>query len=90
VPAFAKEQPQDGDTILHCGHLGRSEDVTRSPYWFQYEAPIRFARPDETSGEAAWFMICEGCFLKHGHEAPVGGDIRWFGSDPVVYERENN
>lgn len=83
---FAKDQPRDGDTIMHCGHcIGIPGHV----HWFKYEEPIKFQRPDGSRGQAAWFVACEPCFFKHGKRVTdfARGDARWHGNEPVV-ERE--
>jgi hypothetical protein len=78
--SFTKEQPKDGDTIMHCGH------VVGSLHWFQYEKPIHFQRPDGTRGEASWFAACERCFVKHGEKVVrfVRGDGTWTGDEPTI------
>jgi len=83
---FAKQQPKDGDTIMHCGHLDGSM------HWFQYEQPIRFQRPDKSRGEATWFAACEACFLKRGDKVAdyVRGDATWHGDEPFILETEEN
>jgi hypothetical protein len=87
---FAKEQPKNGDTIMHCGHLRHGARLARPAHWFRYESPIKFTRPDGSRGEAAWFAACEACFIKHGEQVVkfVRGDGRWEGNDPVVFEEE--
>lgn len=80
---FAKEQPKDGDTILHCGHTGRGH-----AHWFRYSKPVKFQRPDGSWGTAEWFVTCEPCFIKHGDQVPVRGDGRWNGDEPAIMEDE--
>jgi hypothetical protein len=84
--AFTKEQPKDGDTIMHCGHIGESM------HWFQYSKPIRFQRFDGTHGEASWFAACERCFVKHGEKVTrfVRGDAQWTGNAPAIEKIEEN
>ncbi len=74
-----KAQPEDGATILHCGHLGQSNDAPYPAHWFRYETVVRFERPDGTCGEAEWFVICASCLgnLKCGARVPVRGDGQW-------------
>ena len=88
---FAKDQPKDGDTILHCGHLGRRKIVQHPAHWFKFDGPIQFERPDGSHGEAEWFAACEPCFIKHGEEAAnrVRGDGVWTGDDPAIEKVEN-
>jgi hypothetical protein len=79
--SFTREQPKDGDTVMHCGHISEYP-----AHWFQYEEALKFTRPDGTRGEAEWFVACEPCFLKHGERAPdfVRGDGRWIGNEPTI------
>ena len=81
---FTKEQPKDGDTIMHCGH------VTKSMHWFQYEEAIGFQRPDGTRGSASWFAACEACFIKRGAKVVnyVRGDATWTGDSPTIVKEE--
>jgi hypothetical protein len=83
--AFIKERPKHGDTIMHCGHPDRG-----AMHWFQYEAPIKFTRPDGTRGAAEWFAACQRCFMKHGDEVTrfVRGDKRWIGNEPTIEKVE--
>lgn len=83
---YAAEQPRDGDTILHCGHL----DQGRPAHWFRYPEVIGFARPDGSHGEAEWLAICSPCFATHGLETPVRGDGTWTGDDPVIEKVEGS
>jgi hypothetical protein len=90
-PRFTKDQPRDGDTILHCGHLGRSEVVQYAAHWFKFDGSLRFERPDGSSGEAEWFAACEPCFIKHGEKVSshVRGDGVWTGDAPAIEKVEN-
>ena len=89
--AFTKDQPQDGDTILHCGHLGRSKIVQHPAHWFKFDGHIRFERPDGSRGEAEWFAACEPCFIKHGEKVAnrARGDGVWTGDAPAIEKEEN-
>lgn len=58
-------------------------------HWFKYEGVCRFERPDKTRGEAAWFAVCEECFVKHGDKTPVRGDGKWTGHAPVIEQEVN-
>jgi hypothetical protein len=84
--AFTKEQPKHGDTILHCGHLGRGM------HWFKFaEGAVKFQRPDQTRGEAEWCAACDRCFVKHGEKAAnfVRGDGVWTSDEPAIENVEN-
>ena len=89
---FAKDQPKDDDTILHCGHLGRSRFLQHSAHWFKFAEPLWFERPDQTRGEAEWFAACETCFMKHGEKVAdhVRGDGIWTGDEPAIEKVENS
>lgn len=91
VSTFTKDQPQDGDTILHCGHLGRSKIVLHPAHWFKFDGSIGFQRPDSSHGEAEWFAACEPCFIKHGEKVAtcVRGDAVRTGAEPVIEKVEN-
>jgi len=91
MPSFTNDQPKEGDTILHCGHLGRSRRrcMAHPAHWFKYEGTVRFERPDGTRGEAEWFAVCEPCFVKHGDKVPVRGDGQWTGEAPAIEKMEN-
>jgi hypothetical protein len=83
--ASAKEQPKVGDTILHCGHLGREVNAEPPAHWFKYETIVQFERPDKTSGEAEWFALCATCLAKykHGAKITVRDDRRWTADEKV-------
>jgi len=87
--SITDQEPKDGDTILHCGHLGRSSRMEHPAHWFKYEKILRFERPDGTRGEAEWFVVCEPCFVRHGIKVPVRGDGLWIGEAPVIEKMEN-
>lgn len=82
--AFTKDQPKDGDTILHCDHL----DGNRN--WFKLDGFQQFERPSGTCGQAEWFVACDACFFEHGeHVAQFPrGDGVWTGNAPIVHEVE--
>lgn len=88
---FAKDQPKDGDTILHCGHLGCDAAARCPAHWFKFEGPLRFMRPDRTRGEAEWFAACDLCFIKHGEKVAhfARGDVVWTGDEPAIEKVEN-
>ena len=89
--AFTKDQPKDGDTILHCGHLACNATHRYPAHWFKFAEPTRFMRPDQSRGEAEWFAACEPCFVKHGEKAAdfVRGDGVWTGDAPAIEIEEN-
>lgn len=89
--AFTKDQPKDGDTILHCGHLGQRKFMQRPVHWFKFDKSIGFQRPDGSHGEAEWLAACEPCFVKHGEKVAnrIRGDGIWTGDIPAIEKVEN-
>ena len=80
---FTPEQPIDGDTVLHCGHLEKAKRL----HWWKFQHEIYFRRPDDTVGTACWIASCEKCFRKsggNGTQIEIRGDSVWNGDDPVV------
>jgi hypothetical protein len=80
--AFTKDQPKDGDTILHCGH------TDSNLHWFKFERPMKFERPNKTRGQTEWFVSCDACFIKYGENVTrfPRGDRTWTGDAPIVEE----
>lgn len=84
--SFMKEQPAYGETVLHCGHLGRNQTLERPAHWFRYEEAVEFTRLDNSWDKTKWFVACEACFIKHGENAVdhACGDGRWGGRTPTI------
>ena len=85
---FTKQQPKDGDTVLHCGHL-----ETKPHHFFALTdgeklAGINFRRPDGTEGLAQWMVLCEMCFEQHADEPErcIRADATWIGNEPEILE----
>lgn len=85
---FAKQQPKDGETILHCGHL-----ETKPHHFFAFSdgketAGFHFHRPDGTTGTATWMVLCSRCFVTHADrpEECMRGDATWIGDEPEIKE----
>ena len=79
---FHDEQPKDGDTVIHCGH----PDSTRN-HFFKTGTPMKFTRPNGTSGFACWVIVCDSCFHQAGGRADlieIRGDAVWEGNAPVI------
>ena len=55
---FTKEQPIDGENILHCGHL-----EGKLHFW-KFAHEVYFKRPDGTVGTCLWITACDSCFEK--------------------------
>jgi hypothetical protein len=79
---FTEIQPKDGDHVLHCGHLD-----TAPHHFLKASPPIVFDRPDNTSGEATWVVICDACFRRYGADAPIRGDAVWIGNEPIIQKK---
>ena len=79
---FAARQPQDGETVVHCGHLGSG----RHHFSFFSPDPLEFTRLDGSPGEATWLIECQPCFdARAGTDSlAVRGDMVWDGRDPIV------
>lgn len=83
--AWAKQQPNDGETITHCGHL----DAQRHHFFMTPDGqPMKFSRPDGTVGESRWIVLCHDCFDRHADNplACICGDSVWDGNDPFIRE----
>lgn len=80
---FTAEQPKDGETVLHCGHL---HEFKGTWHWLKFTAPVQFVRPDGSTGLALWITICDPCYIEHGPNPKVlaRGDGKWMGDDPII------
>lgn len=89
---FVAEQPKDGETVLHCGHMHeRWDGVARDRWhWFRFDPPTIFTRPDGTTGTTRWLTACDQCYRRHGEKVPVRGDGIWRGDEPAIRERQND
>lgn len=80
---FTAEQPKDGETVLHCGHLtGKTKW-----HWWRFRTPTKFTRPDGTEDVAHWQVACQACVdLAGGDDTKltVRGDGTWNGNAPFV------
>jgi hypothetical protein len=80
---FTKLQPQDGDTILHCGHL-----ENKPHHFLHFKDAVKFRRPDGSQDQAHWLVVCNTCFALH-HENPfacISADSTWRGNEPAIRE----
>jgi hypothetical protein len=85
---FSKNQPKDGETILHCGHL-----ETKPHHFFAFGdgniiVSVNFTRPDGSRGEATWMVLCNQCFAIHQTEPEkaMRADAIWIGDEPAIKE----
>lgn len=82
---YAEEQPIDGETILHCGHI-----EGKRLHWWKFAHEVYFRRPDGTVGTACWIAACPKCHRKsggNGQNVEVRGDAIWTGDDPAIRKR---
>lgn len=87
---FTKEQPQDGETILHCGHTGLNR---KFHFWKCLDDGLKFRRPDGTFGKALWVTCCDRCFVRSMGDpknVQIRGDGTWKGNEPFIVKPEND
>lgn len=85
---YAAEQPIDGETILHCGHV---ED--KKLHWWKFAHEVYFRRPDGTVGTACWIVACSKCYRKargDGQNVQIRGDALWTGDEPTIKKRRSS
>jgi hypothetical protein len=80
---FTQQQPKDGDTVLHCGHISCGHF-----HWFRTRG-MDFESPDGEKGWAEWVAVCNDCFLENPKimsdgEFPIRGHGTWMGDDPEI------
>lgn len=86
MDSYTEDQPKDGERILHCAHVA---GATQTGHWFHYVEPVRFTRPNLTTGKADWLLVCGECLVEHEDPSlAVTGDSIWHGDDPII-ERED-
>ena len=81
---FAKDQPKDGDIILHCGHM----DV-KPFHFYKFEAPLPFRAPDGSTGFSSWVVQCANCHAKPDGPHVAAHDT-WMGDEPAITVKEPN
>lgn len=82
-----KEQPRDGNIILHCGHVGDAR--SGASHWWKFPSPVSFHRPDGTQGLSEWIVSCQACNdAADGDAAKIAirGDGKWNGDAPIIPE----
>lgn len=84
---FTKEQPKDGDIVLHCGH-----PETGNHHFFKIQGTVNFVRPDNTSSTLTepWLIVCEDCLTKSFGDPlqTIRGEATWKGDEPFVQEND--
>lgn len=89
-PRWTKEQPKDGDTVLHCGHL----EGPTTHHFFKLtgeasDGSAKFKWPDGTWDKARWMSLCDSCFEIHAQDpggARIRGAATWEGDAPGVWD----
>ena len=83
---FTKQQPRDGETVMHCGHIENSPH-----HFFGLPEEIGFTRPDKSIGKSRWIVLCQPCFNLHAEhlETCIRGDAQWIGNEPAIKENFN-
>ena len=84
------KQPKPGDVLLGCIHR---PDVHGKSHVFSLPKGLEFRRPDGSSGNATWVLLCNQCFTKHADDplkAPIGCDLTWEeGDEPIQYAEKS-
>ena len=83
---FAKHQPRDGETILHCGH----PDVRPQHFYsFGPNAPqVNWKLDDGREILTRFMVLCEACNQTKGFtpHLAIRGHAEWKGHEPVIRE----
>lgn len=103
---FLAEQPEDGEIILHCGHLGPEHG--EKWHWIKVEAgsgvPAEFSRADGSVGRSRWVCLCSTCHRRQLVELPhlvgvaniaalaafIHNDGVWRGDEPAIREKRGD
>jgi hypothetical protein len=81
---FTEQQPKDGDIVLHCAHLLKTDHA----HW--YKVPeVEFQSPSGEQGVAEWIGLCNECFLANPkpqsiEDFPIAGHSTWMGDEPII------
>lgn len=77
---WAELKPQDGDLVLHCGHL-----ESKPHHFWNTPKGIYFNRPDGSSGKATWVVSCPDCYQAaegNAKRVKIRGDGLWMWDEP--------
>ena len=78
-------QLEEGDVLLHCGHLGgQALDELR---WTRFTPRLPFERPDGATAHARWRVVCSSCADAAGGELDAGvlvAHATWSGPAPAL------
>ena len=88
---WAREQPQRGDLVLHCGHLCPEYECgqicSRGFHWWDgrefadEDGYVTFTRGrDEQPKKARWVVVCQLCLMRNGPPTDATkfpGERRW-------------
>lgn len=80
--SFTKQQPKDGDIMLHCGHINADRH-----HFFKIVGDNEYWRPDGTKVKPQWIISCHACFTTaggNGMKIPIQAEVIWDGNDPIV------
>lgn len=78
---WARQQPNDGDSLLMCGH------IEKCPSWHWYKTNMEVKRPDKTTLVIDWLVACNDCVRKAKGDVmriPFRQEATWMGDEPVI------
>lgn len=79
------EQPQQGEVVGHCGHLGPNKPAQRV-HATMFEEPTQLHGANVVV-TILWAFECDDCYVKREGECPtVRGFMLWPESEPIVRE----
>src|SRR4051812_19874539 len=85
---YTKMQPEDGDNVLHCGHIEHSHC-----HFFFAPAGISFLRSDTREVQIAkWIVGCQSCLDAVGFDPTllvIRGSVTWSGTEPGIEVNPN-
>lgn len=56
---MGREQPKEGDSVLHCGHMDGRVHVASVP-----EGARRQRCPDGEVRDVLWLLACDDCYMQ--------------------------
>ncbi len=85
MPAWAAEQPKDGQHVVHCGHVGRGA-LGLKFYWYSVTG-VEMGCPHGQASNVDWIVICMRCHAANGDDpmaTPPGGCFLRVGNEPFI------
>lgn len=81
---FTKEQPRNGETILHCGHSQK-----RPQHFYCFGPGMPYGTWESPSGKVVksrWMVLCDDCNKTSGLDAvgAIKAFATWRESGPVI------